>query len=314
MSHTVTPTCLTPIPETLRRACAVCKVEKDLAAFKKIKGGRWRTHKCLDCFHAGEKVYRESNRERIAVQQVKHRKRVTAMRKAFRSWRDRIPEEIDAARRALSEHPPELTGDGEMLAYFRGFMAASKRGAEENERLASYQDLIFRIAAEEEKRWRSVTHKLSYEDMISLGYEAVLHQLRLKRDVSRGVMAHQIRLRFADEARERFGRAGFGTRGKLDVLGSSGETDDPDRVGILQTVPAASEEPSDLMAEVRSRLAWLGEDLDERIPWIVEERVKGRFLHEIASDLGVDESRVHQILKEAQPLLEKHILPLAAGA
>lgn len=83
-------------------------------------------------------------------------------------------EQKDRLRRVLLEQPPEISSEGEMLAYCRGFLSGAQRSAEESKRFAALKDLVHRIAAEMARR----LYRLRFEDAVSYGYEAALRFLR----------------------------------------------------------------------------------------------------------------------------------------
>lgn len=235
----------------------------------------------------------------------------------------------------MATSPPDIATDEERLAYYRGYLAGTGRQEYEGARFAIYQDLVFRIAAEQDRRAGRRSARLSYEDMVSLGYEAVLEVLRKKRDVERSAVAACIRRRLIDEGRVRFGRISIcrhvksgevyasDSRKKAVIYGQTGHHERLDgRTGALEALAAQDDytvEGDDLWGEMLVRLEkkLVGpgrEKLDERLEAVLHGRIQGKKLKEIGEELGVSESRVCQILAEARPWLEEHILPLAESA
>ncbi len=225
------------------------------------------------------------------------------------------PDRIDALRKALVAAPPTLAGEDALLAYWRGYLAGARRGEEESERFRRYQDIAYRVAAELDAKQRRIdpTNRLSYEDMVSVGYEAALEVLRRQKEPARAVVAQAIRRRIVDEVRRRFGatsRAG----GKVRLITGALEGEDgPTR--ILESLEARgeAEEVGDLWERVQGLVA-MASGIDERLETILQGRMEGKTLLEISREIGLTESRVCQILKEARPWLEEHVLPLAESA
>lgn len=229
------------------------------------------------------------------------------MRKAFKQWRGRPPEEIDAARKAMAEDPPGITTEGEHLAYYRGFLAGSRRTRDESERFQKYQDIAFRVAAELDAKWRglSADRRLSYEDLVSIGYEAVLEVLRKKTEPPRAVVAQAIRRRIVDNIREVAGKQGQKIiRTMSAVMGDEGEAE------LAVLMPAAVDPDAsrnDLWGEIEARCESAP---DPRLELILKGRSEGRTLAELGVTLGVSEARVCQLVTENRGWLEEHILPL----
>ncbi len=224
-------------------------------------------------------------------------------------------DQMDAMRRALIDEPPAIASEDGLLAYYRGFVAGAKRSQEESERFGRYQDIAFRVAAELDRKTRrwDPSNRLTYEDMVSVGYEAVLEILRKAKDPERSMVAQTIRGRIIDEARRRFGSASRAGGPARLVTGALEGEDGP--TGLLEGLAAQGS------LEVDQRVLWErvqglleGAPVDGRLGLVLRGRLDGKKLWEIGEELGLTESRVSQILKEARPWLEEHVLPLAESA
>lgn len=264
------------------------------------KGKPWRRGFCRLCARGYMNAWRSSNVERVQ----RHRKDTYERRRdAHRAMRKigADPAALDAVRRALVERPPVIEDDSAAVAYFRGFLAGAGRAQSEAQDVEELKDLVFRIAAEEDSRMRSwlPERRLSYEDMVSIGYEALLECLRKKRK-DRGLVATAIRRRFQDEARERFGRGGHGTEKKRDTLGRSNYDDEEGETRLRHLSDTTRDEAED-NEYVESLLGRLS---DPRTREIVRRRADGETFREIGETFGITESRACQLFGIAREQLE----------
>lgn len=230
-------------------------------------------------------------------------------------------EEVDALRRALAENPPAAETEGERLAYFRGFLAACKRSKDEESRLLKFQDLLFRVASQLDGNLRYVpaNDRFSYEEMVSIGYGAVLEVIRKKREPSRSDVAGAIRHRIVDAAREQFGyRENVPKRAAEKRKLRSGQRvlvgDDGDEVPLVEALgklDAPATEGEILWDAIKVRAAKkFGPD--SRFLDMLALRIQGLSLKEIGEKMGFTESRASQIFSEHQEWMERELAPLAA--
>jgi RNA polymerase sigma factor (sigma-70 family) len=232
----------------------------------------------------------------------------------------------DIIRKAMAEKPPALDTEEELLAYYRGFLAGVGRREGESERFEHYRDIVFRIAAELDRRFRglSSSHRMEYEEFVSIGYEAVLELLRKQGAPDRQLAARAIRMRIKDAYRSRFLVRKM-VKGEVSSryapIHQTGEmADDGDPPRILDNVVSGQDltvEGEILWDAVRSRIeerrgfsGWRPDQLAS----VIQGRIQGKTLKEIGVEMGVSESRVCQILKEAAGWMEEKILPLVEVA
>jgi hypothetical protein len=158
------------------KLCRRCGETKPLNLFHRrtLKSGNiGTTPDCAACRVALRTAQRKTPEGAIA-----HRERVREYRQRILSKARGLgvsgdATKVDAVRRAMAEHPPEIAGEAEMVAYFRGFVAGAKRSAEEGERFERLKDLVHRIAAE-----AKMQRGMIYEDVLSAAYEGLLKFLR----------------------------------------------------------------------------------------------------------------------------------------
>lgn len=231
-------------------------------------------------------------------------------RAAYRMMNEQAPGGLDAMRKIRAQHPTPIEGEEGLLAYWRGYLAGSRRTSEESERFARYQDIAFRVAAELDRKWRGLSSdiRVSYEDMVSIAYEAVLVELRRAKEPARELVALAIRRRIIDAHRSRCGKPDEGHGYKPRQV--SGIEDSEER-SILELVEAEveGEEGHDLLERIRSRVG-AAPYVDQRLVLILERRLAGHTMREIGMELGISEGRVCQLVTAAKPWLEEHVLPL----
>lgn len=169
------------MPESTK-VCPTCKEEKPLSEFihqLKPNGSR-RPGYCKPCHSRRTIEWKKKNPAKYRAQANRWQRRRNARAALYREMiegkRVASPEALDAARRALVEAQAAVTGEAEMVAYFRGFTAGAQRTQRESERFESLKDLIDRIAAEQARKIRA----LPYEDALSYAYEAALAYVRKK--------------------------------------------------------------------------------------------------------------------------------------
>lgn len=231
--------------------------------------------------------------------------------------------DLDVLRRALVERPENLGSEAEAAAYFRGFIAGSRRRGEESERLERLQDLAHRIAAEQ-----TVTSRgrfVGYETFLSHAYEALLSFVRNRSLVftdeahERRLAAKNIRWRmkeaWREESQER--RTSGRNAGKQRLPVPEGllgiEPDLPGPTALLEARGGCPAEEDDLWREIRRRIA-AHHDGDERLGEIVWMRSQGHTFREVGEHFGVSEARACQIVSSEMEWLESEILPLLSAA
>jgi len=290
-----------------RKVCTKCLEKKDLGEFLTCANGRWRRGVCRACGRTNTKAWYAAHPEAKKI----YRKRRRAKQKQGLELIRGVgyTPDVDVLRRALVECPPELHGEGERLAYFRGFMAAAKRNKEETERFERLKDLPHRIASE-----KASQRGIGYEEAVSAAYEGLLVFLR-SREVSfssleqeRAYAAKKIRWSIDDYKRtEGPSRRGGGLRwiGGEDSISENG--------GSLVADVATARDELDEEA-MRLVIARAHTAPDGRLPAIVKRRSEGASLAEIGSELGLSESSICKIISGNRPWLEENILPLIESA
>jgi RNA polymerase sigma factor (sigma-70 family) len=229
------------------------------------------------------------------------------MRATFRTFGYGIPpERLDAMRKSLVQHPPELQTEQESLAYFRGFMAGAKRTQDESERFERLKDLCHRIASERK-------FKL-YEDGISVAYEGLLAFLRRRRAFEspageRQAAAEAIRRAILDGLRAEGPRTRAGaTRYTTDTVSQHADSD-----GSTSYLDPASQDSAGDDFDFLHDLGAL--ELPPRSQRILELLGAGYKLREVGEAVGLTQSRVCQIVKDlarTHPELEKFLLERVA--
>ena len=220
----------------------------------------------------------------------------------------------DALRRMMVEHPLPPDTEGERLAFYRGFLIGRERKEREEERFKEYQDLAYRIASELDRKYRGVPDRLSYEDLISHAYEAVLEIIRKKRAPERSEVASCIRNRIKDAYRVQFGREGFQTVEKRNTRGKQYvDVFDGEETWVAENQAAPRADGSEeLLESVRLKAAQkFGSD--HRFLEMLELRFQGLTYKEIGERFGLTESRTCQLFKDQEAWMEEALLPLAAG-
>jgi RNA polymerase sigma factor (sigma-70 family) len=293
-------------PEEGLRRCRDCNEERDIKLFKVVKkkgsGSAWRSHRCRECDNRILRDWEKANPERVRATNQRRNKKIVAALKLARALGESDPSTLDALRRSLVEKPPEITDDEPALAYFRGYLSGVGRSKRESEDVEEYKDLVFRIAAEKNARMGklSPSRRISYEDMVSVGYEALLECLRSNKR-ERPLIAVAIRRRLIDEYRRQFGRYAD----RLSVAGATnfqdcGEDGDVDMLAQVSAV--YDEEPEgELFDHVRKVMAECpgGPRMAVFLWW----RTEGLTLKEIGERAGLTESRVCQLFSRAEPFL-----------
>lgn len=309
--------------QALRR-CRVCGEERPATRdhFRTYAGKRALGTMCRACDVKRAAQWRAKNPEKTAEHRRARQRVLRERSRALKALEGKAsPDEIDTLRRALAENPPGLTSEGERLAYFRGFLAACKRSKDEESRLLAFQDLVFRIASElaaKRRHWQE-TERFSYEEMVSIGYEAVLEVVRKKREPSRADVAGAIRYRIVDAARSEFGHRTKNPekrefkrrlrRGQKVLVASDGE-----ETPLVETLGDVDPEPHDgealwlaIQKKARARFGPQSRFLD-----ILHMRIKGHTFAEIGTVLELTESRVCQIFANEREWMERELAPLAA--
>lgn len=287
--------------------CRVCLEWKELEALAPMRGEA-RRYLCFVCWSRRRKAWRHSNpeawKERLSKMSKAEKERRAVARLALgnRAAREGI---ADIFRRALCDDPPELSSEEEKLAYFRGFLAASRRQEAEAERVEGCRDLVFRIASEVS---RKSGRAISYEEAVSAGYVGLLNAIRYKSPPGdfRVFAANKIRGAILDDRREN-GNVAMGSlrtssqaiNGGLVLHDSSMESVDGSSVveniaslQAAQNASGAGEMPEDLRVKLRA----LG--LPERTMRILEAVASGHTLREAGEALGISESAAHHRVRK----------------
>lgn len=294
-------------PTEAERTCRRCGVRKSIEKFP-LTAPRtpWRRHTCSKCCGVRVKEHYERNPDKYAAYRRGQDRRAKSARALARRMGT---DTLDALRRAMVETPPPLSGDDALLAYWRGYVSGAQRAKNESERFQQYQDIAFRVAAELDGKWRNVSadRRLSYEDLVSIGYEAILEVLRKKADPPRAVVGQAIRRRIVDAVRDQAGRHGQKSLCMVSVMGEGEE-----ETAVVDVLPAAQGvAPDDLWDEIEERCESAP---DERLESILRWRGEGLTQLEIAKKLNLTESRVSQIVIANRGWLEENILPLVEVA
>lgn len=298
--------------EQATKVCSRCKQEKPLAPVSAFCRRNYRngtaswTADCLACRYVRRAALAQTERGREMARrnQRKHYQKLRE-RARFAAAIGDDEAKLDLVRRALVEKPPSLEGEDASLAYFRGFMAGSKRSSEESSKIEAVKDVIHRIASEQGGKHGEKF--LSYEDALSSAYMAALEAIRSRQCPEdpialRKMVSVVIRRRLVDTIRETHGRPDQAN--KLHVTLATNLKDDEENEGLDGLAG-----PVDSPERLGEALDGL-HGLDGRDRQILELVSRGLLLREVGSRLGISESRVSQVLREireAHPELEERL-------
>lgn len=305
--------------------CSTCeRTVTDADMYWRTWKGKKLPNRCKDCNRASAKAWRQRHPDRSAASSRQSNRRRTDHAQRYRTMRSMLEGEVlqsvspDVLRRLMLESPPPVDTEGERLAFYRGFLIGREKKEREEERFKEYQDLAYRIASELDRKYGRAPERMSYEDMISHAYEAVLEMIRKKRAPARGEVAMCIRNRIKDAYRMQFGRDGFETVGKRVVRGRQyvDASEDGEESWLVEKTAAPqearAEKGEELWEAVRLRAAQKFGSDNRFIDWLAL-RIQGLTFKEIGERYGLTESRVCQIFTDNQAWMEEALLPLAAG-
>lgn len=275
-------------------SCGEAKPDSGYSFRKNRKGKHYASTECRACAMKRRDLWRKNNPEKFKTQVRATDKR----RKAL----------IDLGRKRLAEAPLTLSTNREKLAWMRGYMAKSELW-EEGRKVEQYQDLVFRIAGDLERRYGSIDSRLrlTYEECVSAGMETLLELARKGTLKSRPYIAAAIRLRIKDAARLKFGRK----MEKRDVIGVSIDTPIGESgESMAQHIKDARVKPGAGVSDLEALLA-KQKDLSARDYFILTQYAQGVGYRGIGATLGISESRVVQLargIRERVPELESALL------
>jgi hypothetical protein len=306
------------------KTCPGCGQRKSLALFHSRtnkSGTRKPTARCAACRNEKRKRYRSSpeGRRHETERGNEYRRRLTAQAKLFPKVEGL---DLDLLRRALVERPDELSSEEEAVAYYRGFLAGHARMGGESARFDRLKDLVHRIVSEATRD--AIGKFIGYEALISHAYEGLLDFIRNRQvvienqDHERKLAAQSIRwaVKTAKRSEGPYRRSAGRNKGVVRYAFPESWLRTP-RENVEQmpmpteSVPAREDHEAasaDLWSEVRRRLSEL--EGGERLAKILWMRAQGLPLRQAGEELGISESRVCQIVVDATPWLERHILPL----
>lgn len=301
--------------------CSTCeRTVPDAEMYWRTWKGRKLPNRCKDCNRASAKAWRQRHPDRSAESSRQSNRRRTDHAQRYRAMRTVLEGEVlhsvspDVLRRLMLESPPPVDTEGERLAFYRGFLIGREKKEREEERFKEYHDLAYRIASELDRKYRGVPDRMSYEDLISHAYEAVLEIIRKKRAPERSEVAACIRNRIKDAYRVQFGREGCKTTEKRTVRGKQYvHVEDGEESWIAEGAAAPRADGSEELLEAVRLKAAQKFGSDHRFLEMLELRFQGLTYKEIGSRFGLTESRTCQLFTDQQAWMEEALLPLAAG-
>jgi RNA polymerase sigma factor (sigma-70 family) len=280
------------------RRCPACGLSKPPTGEHFIRttrgDGRMRFGSyCRPCHNAKKMEWHQRNPEKRAAQIKRYNTRKRARSQAFKALLEPTggvdPTTLDALRKALVKQPPELAGEEQMLAYFRGFMDGAKQREAETARFEECKDLVYRIAREKAK-----STPRAYENYVSAGFEGLLDALR-RADSHRGGLrpyaAIRIRGAIDDHKRTHAKARAFQGASLEDVFQ---HREDQVAEEFVEAQPEKPEPADGDDAEVVSIVDRIG--LEGRKRLVVLYLARGMTLREAGEKAGISESRVCQIV------------------
>ena len=281
-----------PVSDPGVKVCSRCRTEKPTSEFH-FRRSYNRIHpvdKCKPCAREARREWAQRNKERNRARaRTYYKKRTTAYVAMKGGAGD------DFTRKLLASMPVALATEGEMAAYFHGFMAGIRRDGAESKSFERLKDLCHRIAAEVGQM-----RGIGYEDALSAAYEGLLVFLRRGKvwesdGHERRAAAQAIRCAITDYKRANgdVGRTGK-VRNAQFTFSEIEQEDNPIAPGIAS---GADAQPWDL-GEALGDL-----DLDPKDQEIMRLIAQGWKFKDVGEKLGITESRVGQRLKR---LREKH--------
>jgi hypothetical protein len=258
-----------------------------------LKVSLFQNRRCRPCRSAHNTTWRRLNPDLAA----EIRKKQNAHSRRVRRIARQVAESnlSDAALKALAQHPPDLDGDPERLAYLRGYLSGAAQREQTSKAVEEHMDLVFRIASENARKFRGAL-ALSYEDCVSAGYHALIRGLASAAPPTRAQLALKIRSEIIDEHRRRFGRLEHsGTPARRAVEGAlTGLRTHESDEGLVEHLSVSAPEPAGL--ELEETVMAL--DIPERDKQVCLLVSQGYLLREIGERFGITESRVCGILRE----------------
>ena len=282
------------LPEGLpaENKCSRCGETKPSSQFHaRIQYRKWKLlDACKVCCNDRRKEWASKNREKV---RVRSRMYYTKMRVALDKARGGDPE--DYVRKMMASAPTKAETEGEMLAYFKGYLAGAKRTGSENDRFSKLQDLCHRIASEVKQKGH-----IGYEEALSAAYEGLLGFIRKNKtwkndEHERSSAAQAIRWAITDYKRENGPvnlRRTKAAQQRYPVAFSQIEQEDNPLDGRI-----ASEAPHAELG-VSIDLGALG--IPERSKRILEGLAMGKNQEEIGEELGLTGSRVSMLIREVR--------------
>lgn len=275
------------LPEGLpaEKKCSRCGETKPSSQFHaRIQYRKWKLlDACKVCCNVRRKEWAAKNRNRV---RVRSRLYYTRLRIALEKVRGAAPD--DYIRKLMAYAPSKAETEGEMLAYFKGYLAGAKRTGAEDSRFSKLQDLCHRIASEVKQK----SH-IGYEEALSAAYEGLLGFIRKDKtwendEHERAAAAQAIRWAITDYKRLHgdIGRTGK-VRNTSITFSQIEQEDNP----IANGISSSDALPSDLGSALDALDL---KPVDREITTLVSQGWK---LKEIGDKLGITESRVGQRLK-----------------
>lgn len=165
-------------------------------------------------------------------------------------------------------------------------MAGRAEHDEAGNAIREYEDLVFRIASDNARKFYGPA-ALSYEDCVSIGYQAVLAIAARRKTPDRPLVAKAIRGAIIDAARSKLGKDG-----QRLALYKATDPHDSDGDGMIETIAHTAPDQPCEVEDILSKL----EGLDERSLKVCRMLASGLSVREVSEALELSESRTYQLV------------------
>lgn len=293
------------------KACSDCGVVKPAGEFyaRKHYGYLVLMGPCKLCSRKASREWVSNNAEKARARRRKYYAKGRAALRIIGSVDNN--QDLDIIRKAAVQAPPPLLLESERLAYFRGFIAGSRRAGYESDRFERLKDLAHRIASE-----KRIQRGISYEEAISFAYQGLLDFIRKKPDADpekdRALAAQHIRYRIIEYKRS---DGPYRRNGEARCIGTPGMESDDDRDGPITRASVVDEQRadhSDLEASILEAIEANG--VDTRLGEVLKMRAKGFSFRECGERFGTSETWAYYLIASNMAFLREKILPMFGSA